>query len=355
MNRMPSRTMPKVCQRGERVPGRSGKGLLVYVGLLGPEFGVGRTLLFGLILLAGFLLVPGQVTAQMKRQLIEDQEGVDVIERTGVDLPLDLVFTDDRGQRRVLFDLFDGKRPVLLSLNYSDCPMLCSIQWQNMTNTLKSMGFQPKRDFQIVSISLDPNETPAKARESKAKYVALYDLPETADGWHFLVGEYENIKKVADTIGFRYKRIANGHFVHPPLVVLCSPGGKVVRYIHGLEVDAGVLDQALIEASEGKIGSPINRFLFACYQFNTMTGQYTPNAMFLMKVGGAGMVILVVACLLPYWLGRRQPLAGEPPRQVEWEGSDLERAEWEWQDPQSAAVGADWEVAERDDTKRECN
>jgi protein SCO1/2 len=244
------------------------------------------------------------VWGQVRQQVLEDQAGVEVVERTGVQLPLDAGFTDDQGNRRVLYDLFDGTRPVLLSLNYSDCPMLCSVQFQNLTNTLKGMGFRPKDDFQIVSISLDPNETPARARQTKAKYVAMYDRPETADGWHFLVGQGSEVARVADAIGFRYKQIANGHYVHPPLIVLCSPGGKVVRYVHGLEVEASVLDQALIEAAEGKIGSPINRFLFACYQFNTSTGHYTPNAVFLMKLGGAATVVVLVACLVPYWVRR---------------------------------------------------
>jgi protein SCO1/2 len=251
-----------------------------------------------------WLVTCDSTQAQMKKQILDDQAGVEVIERTGVDLPLDAGFTNDAGNRKQLFDYFDGTRPVLLSLNYSDCPMLCSVQFQNLTNTLKQMGFRPKEDFQIVSISLDPTETPARARETKSKYLTLYDRPETAEGWHFLVGDAAEVRRVADTIGFKYKRLANGHYVHPPLIVLCSPGGKVVRYIHGLEVEPGVLNQALIEAAEGKIGSPINRFLFACYQFNTSTGHYTPNAMFLMKLGGAATVVALAACLIPYWFRR---------------------------------------------------
>ncbi len=259
-------------------------------------------LLIGLMVFLHLSL--GSVMAQMHQQWVDDQDGVGVDERAGIQLPLDLWFTDDQGDRRQLFDLFDGTRPVMLSLNYSDCPMLCSVQFNNLTNTLKGMGFRPDTDFQIVSISLDPSETPARARETKNKYVALYNRPETAKGWHFLVGAPVEIRKVADTIGFKYKRIPNGHFVHPPLIVLCSPGGKIVRYIHGLEVEAGVLDQALIEAAQGKIGSPINRFLFACYQFNSETGHYSPNAVFLMKFGGAVTVIALVAGLLPYWVRR---------------------------------------------------
>lgn len=258
-----------------------------------------------LVALLGQWAGPGSwASAQMRQQAVDDQEGVDVVERTGVQLPLELEFTDDQGNRRSLGDFFDGTRPVMLSLNYSDCPMLCSVQFNNLSNTLKGIGFRPDTDFQIVSISLDPTERPSRARETKNKYVTLYDRPETAGGWHFLVGEPVEIRKVADTIGFKYKRIANGHFVHPPLFVLCSPGGKVVRYIHGLEVDAGVLNQALIEAAEGKIGSPINRFLFACYQFNSETGHYSPNAFFLMKLGGAATVIVLVVSLVPYWVRR---------------------------------------------------
>lgn len=262
----------------------------------------GLWLLIGLMVF--FHVSPNSVMAQMHQQWVDDQDGVGVDERTGIQLPLDLWFTDDQGDRRQLFDLFDGTRPVMLSLNYSDCPMLCSVQFNNLTNTLKGMGFRPDTDFQIVSISLDPTETPSRARDTKDKYLALYNRPETAAGWHFLVGAPVEIRKVADTIGFKYKRIPNGHFVHPPLIVLCSPGGKIVRYIHGLEVEPGVLDQALIEAAQGKIGSPINRFLFACYQFNSATGHYSPNAVFLMKVGGALTVIALVVGLVPYWVHR---------------------------------------------------
>jgi protein SCO1/2 len=258
-------------------------------------------LVVGLLAGLGFL---SPARAQMHQQWVDDQDGVGVEERTGVQLPLELGFTDDQGNRRQLFDLFDGTRPVLLSLNYSDCPMLCSVQFTNLTSTLKGMGFRPDTDFQIVSISLDPSETPARARDTKSKYVTLYDRPETAEGWHFLVGNPGEIRQVAEAIGFKYKRIANGHFVHPPLIVLCSPGGKVVRYIHGLEVESGVLDQALIEAAQGKIGSPINRFLFACYQFNSATGHYSPNAVFLMKLGGAATVLVLVVSLIPYWVRR---------------------------------------------------
>lgn len=261
------------------------------------------------VIACGCFLGIGSLSAtshgQMHQQRVDEQDGVGVDERTGVQLPLDLAFTDEQANRRYLGDFFDGVRPVVLSLNYSDCPMLCSVQFTNLTNTLKGMGFRPNTDFQIVSVSLDPTETPARARETKNKYVTMYDRPETADGWHFLVGAPVEIGKIANTIGFKYKRIPNGHFVHPPLVVLCSPSGKVVRYIHGLEVESGVLDQALIEAAAGKIGSPINQFLFACYQFNSTTGHYSPNAVFLMKVGGAATVVVLVACLLPYWVRRK--------------------------------------------------
>lgn len=237
--------------------------------------------------------------------LPEGEVGVGVDEKTGVDLPLDLTFTDDEGNFRRLGDFFDGQRPVMLSLNYSDCPMLCSVQWQNMTNTLKDLSFQPGRDFEIVSISLDPNESVQRARETKDRYLELYNLPETRNGWHFMVGTGANIRRLADTIGFQYKRLPNGHYSHPPLYVLCSPGGRVVRYVHGLKVEPDLLDKALIESAEGKIGSPINQFVFACFQYNVTSGQYTPNALFLMKLGGAATAILLVATLLPFWFTSR--------------------------------------------------
>lgn len=238
-------------------------------------------------------------------QLPEGEVGVGVEEKTGVDLPLELTFTDDKGNYHHLGDFFDGDRPVMLSLNYSDCPMLCSVQWQNMTNTLKDISFQPGRDFEIVSISIDPNETVARARATKDRYLTMYNLPETKDGWHFMVGTDANIRRLADTIGFEYKRLPNGHYSHPPLYVLCSPGGRVVRYVHGLKVEPDLLNKALIESAEGKIGSPINQFVFACFQYNTVSGKYTPNAIFLMKLGGAATVVVLVATMLPFWMTSR--------------------------------------------------
>lgn len=238
-------------------------------------------------------------------ELPEGEQGVGVEENTGVDLPLDLTFTDDQGSFRRLGDFFDGERPVMLSLNYSDCPMLCSVQWQNMTNTLKDISFQPGRDFEIVSISIDPNESVKRAKDTKERYLAAYNLPETKDGWHFMVGTAPNIKKLADTIGFQYKRLPNGHYSHPPLFVLCSPGGRVVRYVHGLKVEPQLLDKALIESAEGKIGSPINQFVYACFQYNTVTGQYTLSALFLMKLGGVATVIVLLSMLVPYWFVSR--------------------------------------------------
>lgn len=312
-NRFVRPAMVCACGRlGSDRLGRSEGPLAIISGVLRPFLATG--ILAAGACLAVFALVDSVGAQVLMKELPKDEQGITVDENPGAQLTLDLDFVDDHGDYRQLFDFFDGKKPVLLSLNYSDCPMLCSTQLANLTNTLKDMSFQPGRDFEIVSISLNPQESVARAKETKEKYVALYNIPESADGWHFLVGKKANIQNVADTIGFRFRRLDDGHFVHPPLFVLCSPGGKVVRYVHGLQVESGLLESALIESAEGKIGSPINRFMFACFQYNDKMGQYTPNALFLMKVGGGATAVLLLATLVPYWVTRKNPAGTQQKR-----------------------------------------
>lgn len=242
------------------------------------------------------------------RDVPAEGQGIGVDDRSGNVLGMSTPFQDEQNNLLRVTDLFDGKRPVMLSFNYSNCPKLCSVQLQNMTLALREVDFKVGKDFQVVSLSIDPNEQTRRAKSSKEKYVKLYNQPESADGWKFLTGERKDIATITDECGFRFKYVPEQKlYSHPPVFILVSPKGKIVRYIHGLDYDPKTIELALIEAAEGKIGSPINILSYGlgCFSFNELTGKYTLQAMALMRIGGALTAVLLLIGLVPYWIFRR--------------------------------------------------
>ena len=236
----------------------------------------------------------------------EVSENIGVDSMTGDMIPMGLQFRDTDGVLTELGSLFDGKQPVMLSFNYSDCPKLCSTQLQNMTQTLRAVKkkFKVNDHFQMISISIDPNEQTVRLRETENKYIKQYNEPGTEDGWHFMTGKQAEIKKLADACGFRYRYIARQkYYSHPPVFILISPEGKIVRYIHGLNYEVATIEQALIESAEGKIGSPINWLSYGlgCYVYDESSGQYNFQSMMIMKIGAAITVIALLVTLVPYW------------------------------------------------------
>ena len=237
----------------------------------------------------------------------EVSENIGVDSMTGDMIPMGLQFRDTDGVLTELGSLFDGKQPVMLSFNYSDCPKLCSTQLKNMTQTLREVKkkFKVNDHFQMISISIDPNEQTVRLRETEDKYIKQYNEPGTEGGWHFMTGKQAEIKKLADACGFRYRYIARQkYYSHPPVFILISPQGKIVRYIHGLNYKAATIEQALVESAEGKIGSPINWLSYGlgCYVFDETSGQYNFQSMLIMKIGAAITVIALLVTLVPYWL-----------------------------------------------------
>ena len=237
----------------------------------------------------------------------EVSENIGVDSMTGDMIPMGLQFRDTDGVLTELGSLFDGKQPVMLSFNYSDCPKLCSTQLQNMTQTLRAVKkkFKINDHFQMISISIDPNEQTVRLRETQEKYIKQYNEPGTEDGWHFMTGKQAEIKKLADACGFRYRYIARQkYYSHPPVFILISPAGKIVRYIHGLNYEVATIEQALIESAEGKIGSPINWLSYGlgCYVYDESSGQYNFQSMLIMKIGAAITVSVLLVSLVPYWL-----------------------------------------------------
>lgn len=252
------------------------------------------------------IMSPGVVVSSAAEQasIPEAEKGTGVDERLGDTIDPGIEFRDDRDRKIRIGDFFDGQQPVILSFNYSNCPKLCSVQLENMAMSLRKTEFKANDDFQVISVSIDPLEQVATARKSKEKYLTVYGDESTADGWHFLTGTRDSIEVLADNCGIKYKYIPHQKlYSHPPVFLLLSPEGKIVRYIHGLDYEPITIKRALVEAAEGKIGSSINRFTYitGCYMYDESTGKYTSQMMGIMRIGGALTAILLLVGLIPYW------------------------------------------------------
>lgn len=225
-------------------------------------------------------------------------QGVDVQEHLGRQMPLSLPFRDQEGRAVNLGKYFDGRHPVLFTLNYSNCPMLCSLMLSALVKSLKSVEWGINSDFQMVTVSLDATEPLELTQRTADRYLTQYGRPDARPGWHFLTGPEQNIKAYADAIGFSYRYDEKRkEFAHPAAIVLASPNGTIVRYLYGIDFDPKTLRLGLVEASEGKIGTTLDRLVLYCFHYDSSEGRYAPVAKRIMEIGGAATVVLLVGFL----------------------------------------------------------
>lgn len=230
---------------------------------------------------------------------------VDVIEHLGETIPTDLAFTDADGQPVTLGDYLDGKRPVLLNLAYHECPMLCSLLLDGLTASLRDMDWVPGEKFDILTVSFSPAETPAQAQAQKARYLERLDKPGAADGWHFLVGDEANVRRLTDAVGFAYRWDEPAQqYAHPAVLVFLSGEGVITRYMYGIEFSGFDVRNSLIEASQGEIGTTVDRLILYCFQYDPEAGSYVPIARNVMQLAGL-LTVLVLGGLL-FWFWRRE-------------------------------------------------
>ena len=259
-------------------------------------------------------------------QVPEVAKGIGVDSKLGDMIDPDLTFTDEDNNFVRMGDFFDGKRPVILSFNYSNCPKLCEVQLKHMTTALRDVDFDIGKDFQLVSVSIDPQEQLPRLRAMRDRYSGLYNREGSEDSWHFLRGSDSTATKyLADLCGVKYRYIARQKlYSHPPVFLLISPNGKIVRYIHGLNYEPVTIYRALVEAAEGKIGSPINRLTFVtgCFLFDETTGKYAMPAMYLMRLAGGCTVFFLAISIVPYWWVRRNRREDE--NNITTDASDLD-------------------------------
>lgn len=248
---------------------------------------------------------PGLPAAEVPPQLRE----VGFDQNLNQMLPLDVVFTDEHGRTVNIGDYF-GKRPVVLSFVYYGCPMLCLQSLSSLAATLGVMSENPGEDFEVVSVSIDPRETPALALEKKAHYVERSGKPAIAKGWHYLTGTEGNIRRFTKAAGFRYAwDDAQKQFAHPAGIVIATPHGKVSRYLFGIDYGPRDLRLALLDASEDKISSPLKRALLYCYHYDPATGRYSLAIMRIVQVAGAATA-LSLGMMIFVWTRRERRQVG---------------------------------------------
>lgn len=226
----------------------------------------------------------------------------DFVQKLGAQTPLDAAFQDENG-RPVRFGDFLGKRPAILVLGYSECPMLCSLVLNGVVETLNDLRATTGAQFDLIDLSIDPRENPAAAALRKRTYFKRYHRSGADAGWHFLVGADAEIRRVADAIGFHYAYDPESkQYAHASGFVVLTPEGKVSRYFFGVTFDGCELQAALNAAGANRLGSPIERLLLLCFHTNPIAGKYGALILNAMRVGGLATILGLG--LMIYRLGR---------------------------------------------------
>jgi protein SCO1 len=239
------------------------------------------------------------------------QTDPDIFEKVGIDqkldsqVPLDLEFVDDAGRVVRLRDYF-GDKPVVLTLVYFECPMLCTLILNGTLRAMRALDFTAGEEFQVVTVSIDPEETPALAAAKRAQYLENYQRDGAAPGWQFLTGREDQIQALADAVGFRYAYDPiSGEYAHAGGIMVLTPEGRVSRYFYGVEYSARDLRLGLVEASDNRIGTPVDQILLYCFQYNPLTGKYSFAIMSALRVGGV-LTLLGIALLLIFMIRRER-------------------------------------------------
>ena len=245
-----------------------------------------------MIVIFAVLLMTGISSGQPATpSLVYTEVGID--QHLNEQIPLDLKFRDELGTTVTLDQYFHGK-PVVLSLVYYRCPMLCTLVLNGMVETFNIMKFTAGKEFEVVTVSIDPSETPDLAAEKKAGYVTAYKRDGVQTGWHFLTGDQPSITRLAKAVGFKYVYDERTkQFAHASGIMIATPEGKLARYLYGIEYGAKDMTFSLMEASKEKIGSPADKIQLLCYAYDPSSGKYSLVVGNIFRGAGALTILLL--------------------------------------------------------------
>jgi protein SCO1/2 len=241
-------------------------------------------------------------TAQHTPDILRE---VGIEQRLQAQIPLELVFRDETGRPVQLGNYF-GEKPVILTLAYYNCPNLCTLVLNGLVRALRALSFAVGEQFSVVTLSIDPRDTPALAAAKKAQYLRQYGSPAATTGWHFLTGESAAIQRLTDAVGFRYTYDAKqDQFAHASGLMLLTPQGVLARYFYGIEYAPRDLRLGLVEAAANRIGSPIDQLLLYCYHYDPQTGRYSLGILNAIRLAGL-ITVLTLGAFLGLMLRRER-------------------------------------------------
>ena len=248
----------------------------------------------------GATSVQAQQSTSGKLPTAFEDAGLD--EQLGEFVAEDVVLHNEAGEEVTVGSYLESGRPVILNFVYYDCPMLCNLVLDGFTKALNEMAWVPGEEFEVLTVSFAAGETPEMAARHKAAYLQRLGRPEAEDGWHFLVGDEAEIQKLASSTGFQFKwDERQQEYAHPATLIFLSPEGRITRYLYGLEYPASDVRKALVEASEGTVGTTIDRLILYCFQYDPSAGSYVLHAQNAMKLGGLVTVVLLGMGLFVLW------------------------------------------------------
>ena len=232
-----------------------------------------------------------------------DLANVGIDQRLNQQVPLELEFKDETGKMVKLGDYFQSGRPVILNLVYYTCPMLCGEELAGEASALGMLKFTPGKEYAIVSVSFNPDETPKNAAAARQTYIARINEhlahKTEGDGWHFLTGDQPQIQRLADAVGFHYRRDRQtGQFIHATAIMIVTPAGKIAQYYYGVEYSPKDIRLGLIEASRGNIGNVVDEVLLYCYHYDPKTGRYGAVVTNIMRLAGAATMLILGGFLI---------------------------------------------------------
>lgn len=265
-------------------------------------------------------LVPNVPEGDFIEELPRDLQGLEVDEKQGAEVPRALAFRDETGAPVVLGSYLDRELPTILTFNYSNCPMLCSVQLDSLVQSMQKLKLRVGRQYRIVTVSLDTAETPEVAARTKERYVSLFPEEEREHvraGWHFLTGDQSAVAALTDAVGFRYRYVARSkEYVHPATLIFLSPWGTVTRYFHGIGYVPEQLDTSIFQAGAGEYGVSLG-FLLACFSHDPEAGSHARAGQNVMRYGALGFAALFLGGLGAWHYARsrrsRQKRAGAGP------------------------------------------
>lgn len=247
---------------------------------------------------------PWAQTGMVSSEKPQELDNVGILEKNGDQIDLDLEFTDDTGKTVKLGEYFSKNKPVILSMVYFNCPSLCNLHLNGVTEALRQLNdeWTIGDKFEFLSITIDPKEDYKLAAAKKESYIQSYGREEAAKGWHFLTGSDDQIKKLATQVGFNYKWMPDvQEYAHASAAIIITPEGKISRYLHGVGFDPNTIRLSLVEASKGLIGDIIDKFVLYCFKYDPNKKTYAFYAYNFMKIGAALAAFTLFAFLLPGW------------------------------------------------------